>query len=177
MYVKCCRFLIPVHAWWDWGRLVNDLVTVFGVRGTICEPRCCQLLYTRPRCSYCWVSSRPNKMFTLHVDITYLVTFLLTYSMKQRPSWEANRFSSIQDIPHELYVFVRCTVIQLCNVTNRMHTFWINVLIQFVLSSTCFEYLVFIARKTVLLYMHFYMLCFTCIYASSLAQMHERHTI
>ena len=32
--------------------------------------------------------------------------------------------------------------------TNDMRTFWISVLIQFILSSTCFEHLVFIIRKT-----------------------------
>jgi len=32
--------------------------------------------------------------------------------------------------------------------TNKMHTFLINVLIQFLLSSTCFEHHVFIIRKS-----------------------------
>jgi hypothetical protein len=42
--------------------------------------------------------------------------------------------------------------------------FLINVLIQFLLSSTCFEHLMFIFRKTIL-YMQHYMVCFLCIYA------------
>ena len=29
-----------------------------------------------------------------------LLTCLLTHSMKQSPSWEANRFSASQEIPH-----------------------------------------------------------------------------
>ena len=47
------------------------------------------------------------------------------------------------------YVFVLCIVIQLCNVNQQMHTFKINVLIQFLVSSTCFEHHVFIIRKTI----------------------------
>ena len=38
-------------------------------------------------------------IFTVH----YLVTYLLTYSMEQSPSWEANRFSASQEIPHILW--------------------------------------------------------------------------
>ena len=30
----------------------------------------------------------------------YLLTYLLTYSMEQSPTWEANRFSASQEIPH-----------------------------------------------------------------------------
>ena len=33
----------------------------------------------------------------------YLLTYLLTYSMEQSPSWEANRFSASQEIPHILW--------------------------------------------------------------------------
>ena len=33
----------------------------------------------------------------------YLCTYLRTYSMQQRPSWEANRFSASQEIPHILW--------------------------------------------------------------------------
>ena len=52
--------------------------------------------------------------------------------------------------------------------SNKMHTFHINVLIQFLASSTCFEHHVFITRKT-FLYMKFCMVRFSWIYASSLA--------
>jgi hypothetical protein len=45
--------------------------------------------------------------------------------------------------------------------TNKMHFFKINVLIQFFLSSTCFEHLMFIIRKTIL-YMQPYMVYFPC---------------
>ena len=45
--------------------------------------------------------------------------------------------------------FVLCIVTQLCNVNQHMHTFQINVLIQFLASSTCFEHHVFIIRKTI----------------------------
>ena len=33
----------------------------------------------------------------------FLITYLLTYSMQQSPSWEANRFSAIQEIPRNLW--------------------------------------------------------------------------
>jgi len=45
--------------------------------------------------------------------------------------------------------------------TNEMHTFQINVLIQFFLSSRGFEHLMFLFRKTIL-YMQPYMACFSC---------------
>jgi len=63
--------------------------------------------------------------------------------------------------------FVPCIEIQLCNINQQMHTFQINVLIQFLASSKCFEHHVFI-RKTIL-YMQFCMVCFSYIYVNSLA--------
>jgi len=44
---------------------------------------------------------------------------------------------------------VQCIVIQLYNVANKMHTFQINVLLQLLAFSTCFELHVFIIRKTI----------------------------
>ena len=35
--------------------------------------------------------------------VTYLLTYLLTHSMEQSPSWEANQFSASQEIPHILW--------------------------------------------------------------------------
>jgi hypothetical protein len=36
--------------------------------------------------------------------LTYLLlTYLLTYSMEQSPSWEANRIAASQEIPHILW--------------------------------------------------------------------------
>ena len=32
-----------------------------------------------------------------------ILTYLLTYSTEQSPSWEANRFSASQEIPHILW--------------------------------------------------------------------------
>ena len=64
--------------------------------------------------------------------------------------------------------FIPCFVIQLCNVKQQMHTFQINVLIQFFLSYTCFEHHVFITRKAICR-MQFFYGRFLCIYVSSLA--------
>jgi len=47
------------------------------------------------------------------------------------------------------YVFVPCIVIQFCNVNQQMHTFQINVVIQFLVSSSYFEHHVFVVRKTI----------------------------
>ena len=35
--------------------------------------------------------------------ITYLLNYLITYSMEQSPSWEANRFSASQETPRILW--------------------------------------------------------------------------
>ena len=64
-------------------------------------------------------------------------------------------------------IFVPCVVIQLCNVNQQMHTFQINVLIQFLLSSTRFEHQVFIIRKAICTCSFYGM--FSCVYVSSLA--------
>jgi len=48
-----------------------------------------------------------------------------------------------------------------------MHTFQINVLIQFLVSSTCFEHRVFVIRKTTCT-SSFLTVCFSWIYVSSL---------
>jgi len=48
-----------------------------------------------------------------------------------------------------------------------MHIFQINVLIEFLMSSTYFEHHVFIIRKTICICN--FMVCFSCIYVSSLA--------
>ena len=36
-------------------------------------------------------------------EFTFLFIYLLTYSMEQSPSWEANRFSATQEIPHTVW--------------------------------------------------------------------------
>ena len=49
--------------------------------------------------------------------LIYLFTYLLTYSMQQRPSWEANLFSAGQEIPHILWnpkVHYHTRTCQLC---------------------------------------------------------------
>ena len=63
--------------------------------------------------------------------------------------------------------FVPCTVIQLCNVNQENALLKINVLIQFFLSSTCFQLMVNIRKTT--LYMRPCRVCFSCICASRLA--------
>jgi len=51
--------------------------------------------------------------------------------------------------------------IVLCDVNQHNAHFQIDVLIQFLVSSTCFELLTFIFRK-IILHMQPYMLCFSC---------------
>jgi hypothetical protein len=38
----------------------------------------------------------------MYVVSDYSLTYLLTYSMDQSPSWEPNRFAASQEIPHIL---------------------------------------------------------------------------
>jgi len=63
-----------------------------------------------------------------------------------------------------LCFFVPSIVMQLCNVNRQMRAFQINVLMQFVLSSTCFEHHVFIIRKAICTCSFYGM--FLCIYVS-----------
>jgi hypothetical protein len=39
----------------------------------------------------------------LSATLSTLLIYLLTYSMEQRPSWEANRFAASQEIPRILW--------------------------------------------------------------------------
>ena len=51
--------------------------------------------------SHSWVRHKqPELTFLLTLFVTY---YLLTYSMEQSLSWEANRFSARQEIPHILW--------------------------------------------------------------------------
>jgi hypothetical protein len=47
--------------------------------------------------------SRLKALRNLNAFRNYLLTYLLTYSMEQNPSWEANRFSASQEIPRNLW--------------------------------------------------------------------------
>ena len=47
----------------------------------------------------CNCPSRAEEQFNKMTDYIYLLTYLLTYSMEQRPSWEANWFAGSQEIP------------------------------------------------------------------------------
>ena len=73
-------------------------------------------------------------------SIPYLLTYLLTYSIQQSPSWEANRFSASQEIPRILwnpkvhYRIHKCppTVPVLSHITQPMlshSTSWSSILI------------------------------------------------
>jgi len=71
------------------------------------------------------------------------------------------------NIKNYIYVFVQCIVIQLCNV-NQQNALLNYVSIQIFLPSTSFEHLTFIIRKTTLC-MQPYVVCYSCVYVSSLA--------
>ena len=53
---------------------------------------------THTRILFRWETNR----FTLVARPTYSLTYLLTYSKEQNPSWEANRFLSSQEVPRIL---------------------------------------------------------------------------
>ena len=57
------------------------------------------LLSTEP------VPTKPaiRKQQNVHYSKELYITYLLTYSMEQSPSWEANRFSVSQEIPRILW--------------------------------------------------------------------------
>jgi len=51
-----------------------------------------------------WASTENSRNCTkVSVRLDYLHTYLLTYSMEQNPSWEANWFSASQEIPRILW--------------------------------------------------------------------------
>jgi hypothetical protein len=64
--------------------------------------------------------------------------------------------------------FAPCILIQLCSTNQEMHTFQINVLIRFLMSSTCFEPHGCFITKTVCK-RSFWPVCLLCIGLNSLA--------
>ena len=46
---------------------------------------------------------KSHKLSSQQYNVYYLLTNLLTYSMKQSPSSEANQFYASQEIPHILW--------------------------------------------------------------------------
>jgi len=66
----------------------------------------------------------------------------------------------------QILFFIPCIVKLSCNV-NQPNAIFKFVLIQFLLSSTCFEHLMIIIRKTIM-YVLPYIVCLPCVYASSL---------
>ena len=72
-----------------------------------------ELLLRRTRYFLCFKKSRPSLDPTqipiqrlprpASYLLTYLHIYLLTYSMKHSPSWEANRFSASYEIPYILW--------------------------------------------------------------------------
>jgi len=50
------------------------------------------------------INTRIIAMFSLINLITYLLTYWLTFCMKQSPSWEPNGFSASQEISHILWI-------------------------------------------------------------------------
>jgi hypothetical protein len=63
-------------------------------------------LWPRQQVHYCIRKSSPLGRVLNPLNpsfLTYLITYLLTHSMEQRPSWEANRFSASQEIPRILW--------------------------------------------------------------------------
>ena len=51
---------------------------------------------------------------SLNIFDNYLLTYLLTYSKEQSPSWEANRFSGSQEITRILWNLKVHNQIQMC---------------------------------------------------------------
>jgi hypothetical protein len=58
--------------------------------------RSLQILKNKVNCYYMWIPKHTK-------TYTFLLTDLLTYSMEQSPSWEADRFSANQEIPSVLW--------------------------------------------------------------------------
>ena len=72
---------------------------------------CSQILRTRRKTwhfgthkmAHCSQYLRTRIVVRIKYFLIYLLTYILTYSMQHSPSWEANRFSASQEIPHILW--------------------------------------------------------------------------
>ena len=53
--------------------------------------------------TYVWIRKRCSLIYRTYIYIYTLIIYLLTYSMEQSPSWEANRISASQEIPRILF--------------------------------------------------------------------------
>ena len=78
--------------------------------------------------------------------LPFVLTHLLTYSMEQSPSWEANRFSASQEIPHILwiskihYLVYKCPpTVPILSQIDPVHTpssYFLNIYLNIILPST-----------------------------------------
>ena len=82
---------------------INECQEYFmGSKGGRCV-RLTNLPPSRAECPEIWEPQPPRTIRACPgLSRAYLLTYLLTYSMDQRPSWEANRFSASQEIPRIL---------------------------------------------------------------------------
>ena len=80
--------------------------------------------------------------------LTYILTYLHTYSMQQSPSWEANWYSASQEIPRILWnpnihyrVYNSSPPILTLNQSNTVHTpsHFLKTHFNIILSSTLFS--------------------------------------
>ena len=103
---------ILLHAWgrgrsthWIWGRVIAR-----ASQGTLKYRKfsCC-FQGVKPQCcdhpAYCVVTilTTLSWLFTNKYLERVILTYLLTYSMVQRPSWEANWFAASREIPRILW--------------------------------------------------------------------------
>jgi hypothetical protein len=81
-----------------------------------------------------------SRYIFVHLPLTNLITYLITYSMEQVPSWETNHFSASRDIPCMLwnpkvhYRIYKCPLpVPILSQINSVHapfpTFWRSILI------------------------------------------------
>ena len=129
------KHICPLKSWDSWMKMYTRAtptsnVTIIDSHCSFCVRRISRWIldWFSVSCDTCTNTNGINTL-KLKTPLTYLLTYLLTHSMEQCPSWEANQFAASQEIPYILwnlkvhYCIHKCPpLVPIMNQLDPVHT-------------------------------------------------------